>query len=285
GISIQVVPFAAEFKEKLTELQSEASLDGQSIDLKTAFHQRFLFPMLKQLKEHHLFDKIATGHRALLQEDQVAKRIRIFQSENPNMDEAELLLGLSQADLGSLILPLGSIPDFMLQKLAKELAVTADPDEWLALQELRTFSTLGFEAVSVSGISLGLVKEEGLVPGMFYDSLNTPGVRYRATDVSFAHHRIIVTEESELQIQEIIFEDCSWFGRGDLKLKRLECSMRTLNHLKPISIKLLEFEGNRLKGYLNQPLRGEEANIFKGETVLWIEGTEILGGGRVFRTN
>ncbi len=284
GISIQILPFATEFQTRVQELQNQASLDGQTLDLKSTFHRNFLFPKLMELKENHQFSKVASGHRVLLQEDLMAKKIRVFQSDNAKLDEADLLLGLNQEHLGSLILPLGSIPESMLQKLSAELGVQVDHDEWQELRRLRTVSTLGFEASSPTGASLGLAKDPALVPGMTYDSLNAPGVKYRIVDISYVDQQIDLVQESELQLEELLFEDCFWFGRGDLGLASLECGMRSKNHLKPIQIKLLQYEGNRLKGYLNQPLSGEEANIFKGETVLWIEGNEILGGGRVFRT-
>jgi hypothetical protein len=50
-----------------------------------------------------------------------------------------------------------------------------------------------------------------------------------------------------------------------------------------VPVQLMQYEGGGLKALLNQPITGENANLFNGDTVLWSDGETVLGGARVIR--
>jgi tRNA U34 2-thiouridine synthase MnmA/TrmU len=289
GISIQVVPAFPEYQEKLGEAQAEALRFSQIFDQKIFFHQNFLFPKLIKLKEQHGFEKIATGHRVLIHEDQVAEIFRVYQNADHDLRDVAYLIGRNQKELASLLLPLGSIPTSMFEKLAKELDMgdasqTAESRMMEAPQPLSE-DALPYEVQTVSGSPVGTYPIGKIPkPGDIYRKDDQPEIRYLVIDIHSARKQVWVEAENELKIEEIHFYDTAWFGRTDLKLNALHCGLTSPTHPKTLPIRLLQYEGGRVKGFLNQPLLAEDANIFKGQTMLWVEGQEIMGGGRVLQT-
>ena len=289
GISIQIIPAQSEFEVEWNAARQNAIALGEGFDSERFFHQSFLFPKLMELRDQYQFSKISTGHRALVQEDQVSKVYRVFQNADGNLKESLFLLGRRQADLASLLLPLGSIPSSMFLKLSKELDMGKSGEStstWSNAYSLpRTDSKSNYEVISTSGTKLGTYASlERPEPGMLYIPPENPENRYRVVEISPEKSHLIVNFESNIEYKEVQFYDVNWFSREDLGLKPLTCGMMGPSNVKPVPIRLLQYEGGRIRGFLNHSFRGEEANIFRGQTVLWVEGTEILGGGRVLRT-
>jgi tRNA U34 2-thiouridine synthase MnmA/TrmU len=287
GISIQVIPAKTEFSEFFMEAQKRALEVGELLHPKLFFQQSYLFPKLMELKQQHQFSKIATGHRVLIQEDQVAKVFRVFHNSDEELQEVLPFLGLTQNEIATMLLPLGSIPSSMFTKLSKELEVGSEKEPATWENDFKVpegASERLFEVFNPVGVRVGSYKSDLLpYPGMKYTDEKNDGV-YRVLDVSFQTNQITAKPIHELEVKEIYFQDVSWFSRRDLGLKSLGCGIISETRVKPLLVNLLQFEGNRIKAYLNQPLVAEEVNIFKGQTMLWVEGSEILGGGRVFGT-
>ncbi len=290
GISIQVIQSKEEFLKKFSEASEEALDLGQILEPRPYFHRHFLLPKLFELTNQFQYDKAATGHRVLLQEDQVAKVMRVFlQGTDFEQSEAALILGCSQENLKRLITPLGSIPVSMLSKLSAELNPSA---ELLALdfkwdQIQLPAVTSGFDIVDeTKGIKkLGVVKPGVLmIPGSIYQVPEEHEMQYRVVDLIVNEKRVLVEPVPKLKVSEIIFEEISWFSVQDLKLKSLECGAIHPGQAKSLPLKLIQFEGGRAKGFLTHPKKAEEVNIFKGQTMLWVEESEVLGGGRVLGT-
>ena len=61
GISIQVMECAHEAREIVESEVAQGSERGFRYDIKTIFHQRFLFPKLLAMKDHFNFDKVEIG--------------------------------------------------------------------------------------------------------------------------------------------------------------------------------------------------------------------------------
>ena len=286
GISIQTLSAKTEFAIQFAEAREKAALQNETLDAETYFHQSFLIPKLFELRSQHQMDKVATGHRVLIQEDQVSKLFRVYQNADLETKDALFILGLDQKELESLVLPLGSIPQSMFTKLSQELDGGTESLTWDNHFESQNPDTeLRFEVYAESGIRIGSYQSKTLPePGMKFHSSDNPEAHYRFVEVLFHSAQVIASEIKDMGLQEIHFEDAHWFSRADLGLTVLTCSLVGSESRKPEPVRLLQYEGGRIKAFLKQPLRGEEANIFKGQTVLWVEGTEILGGGRVLGT-
>jgi tRNA-specific 2-thiouridylase len=106
GISIQVVNARADAEKIVMNELREGLLSGRRLDLKTIFHQKYLLPKLFEAKEQYQFQKIASGHRALIQHDSGDNLMKVYRYTSIDADESQLLVGLSQSELAALILPL-----------------------------------------------------------------------------------------------------------------------------------------------------------------------------------
>jgi tRNA U34 2-thiouridine synthase MnmA/TrmU len=289
GISIQVVPAQVDFANQLTRAKEIALEGGEILNSNLFFHHSYLFPKLLELKEQHGFDQLATGHRVLIQEDLVSNVFRIFQNADLDFSEVPYLLGRSQKELRAFLLPLGSIPSSMFQKLSLELDQTGNAGALITwkndFKETPSSVDVSFDVYTKAGVRMGSHKSAKLPQaGDFYRTPEKVDAVFRIIEVSFHNRSMIIIPDAELKIEEVHFQDAAWFSQDDLGLLSLECEMISEKHPKPISARLLQYEGGRVKAFMNQQLRHAEANIFKGQTVLWVKGAEILGGGRVLGT-
>ena len=283
GISIQVIQVHQEFIAFRDEARVRSMDRGEILDLELFFHQEMLFPKLLELKEQHQFDRVATGHRVLVHEDQVSKTFRVYQNSDGQFNDAFFILGRSQKDLASLLLPLGSIPSNMFDKLANELG--SDITWKNEVVEAENLLLNVYEVITPEGNTVGNYQSPPTPrAGLSYSPAEKTEQPYVMTEVSFLSNQILAMHPRDLKIEEVLLKQAAWFSRADLGLEHLSCGITAQSQAKIIPVRLLQYEGGRVKAHLNQPLLGEEANIFKGQTVLWVEGIEILGGGRVLGT-
>jgi tRNA U34 2-thiouridine synthase MnmA/TrmU len=308
GISIQVISCADEAFRLFQKEVKEASEEGRKVDLKQIFHQKILFPKLIELKEAHQFSKLATGHRAQLQMDSVAERMRLFRYPNLEEDESVYFSGLPQKHVRDLVLPLGSIPGAMAEKIALELQIQ-DEDrfriDWSALHQTLMAAQAESEGaggkarlaqkVEVSteqGARLGGFRIlDGLKLGDPFQDPAFPDLHYIVTEIDFEVLKVVVVPVQKRKVRELHLEDASWIVTDDLKLGTLACFVSWGKRGDAYPVHVIQFEGNRLKAFLDAPLEGPDADVFNGDSVLWLNTNqggksgdqEVLGGARVFK--
>lgn len=247
---------------------------GFRYDIRTVYHQKFVFPKLIELKEQFHFDKIATGHRVSLQVDPIQNQMKVLRYHTPAQDEAALLLGMPKHHLSSLIFPLGFIPLSMIQKLASELELST---EQIPMH-------LGLDLVpelkdaliyDVNGAYVGMTESNSAlkIGDRFEQSVV---VKMESSD-----HQIVVDSIEERQIREVWFEDANWFSGDDLGFKFRNGSITWGDHTRLYKANFIQFEGKGIKAFLEEPIRGSDANLFSGDVALWVDHDQILGGGRV----
>ena len=291
GIPIQVVPSANEIAN-LVPVISSFILSGKKINVKSLVQQKVIFPKLFELKRQHQFQKVATAHRVNLTFDSIDGVTRIFRYQDLAEDEAGFLVGLTQEEAACLELPLGSIPHSMIKKLSAELglaemAITEEPD-WNRLV------TLGRAALKDHPKIVDVITLEGarlanhpdfltLNLGDTYYEPNDQDKkkRYTVWEIDGNQRRVIVGEPDKRVIRELYVDDSSWFALKDLQLESMRCALAWEKSSRAIPVKIVQYEGGRMKVFLETPLKGVEADIYIGQTVLWVSGAEVLGGSRV----
>jgi tRNA-specific 2-thiouridylase len=291
GISIQVVNARAEAEAFLMNELNEGLLTGRRLDLKAIFHQKYLFPKLFEFKEHYQFQKIASGHRVLIQKDSIENLMKVYRYSAVEDDESSLVVGLNQEQLAALILPLGNIPGSMIDKIATELQVvdeTAQFDlDWNEMlqrsrKSLVKDQTRNADVVNTSGGRVGFHPDfAALSLGDHYQDPEDSSREYSVFEIDAAKKRVTVGQLSKRVIRELHLEDAAWFSRADLKMESIRCAMVWSQHPKAVPVRLIQFEGQRMKAFLETPLEGADADIFNGQIVLWVTGAEVLGGARV----
>ncbi len=296
GISIQVIRAQEMLIPVLKPFFENRLATGKRFNLKQVFHQKILMPEILKIKEQHQFIGLASGHRVLLQNDPANKQVKVCCYENPAQDEAHLIMGLSQDQIATIELPLGSIPYKMMERIAVELGLGEFDElfriDWKGLEsELLAYFTQDMnKTIDVFGADGGRLGtctdftrycqgDQYQVP----DSPVVPDQNMVITEINAKLNQMKIADLNKRNVYELELEDAAWFTRADLGLKVLNTTMIWEPGQKPTPVKLIQFEESRIKAIIEEPLQGPRANIFSGDSVLWISGNEVLGGARVSR--
>ena len=293
GIQIQYVNASVPFSNLLENVRREALQNGVEFDAKREFQIRYLIPELIRMRKESGYDRIASGHRAALQEDLAQNLVRVIGGADADASVVGSLLAIPQSELSHWIAPVGSIPKSMLEKLGQEVSpegVDAGVEvDWISLnQEFRNSARESYREFQVYSTSGALIDADArsisvLKIGEQFQDPSNPEIRYAIVDIQVSANRILVEKLADLQVSEVHFQDGHWFTSTGLGLTALDTSMVWRGKDRSHPVRLIEFEGNRLKGVLDPALRGTEADLFKGDEVLWVQGPEILGGARVMK--
>ncbi len=292
GIQIQIVDLAQEALSLFLEENKTSRLSGYPFFPKRTFQQKILFPELLKIEKTSGMDKIATGHMVGLQDDPAAGVVRVTKSPDSTIEPLLEVMGLPQETLLRWVAPIGAIPKTLLEKLMSEVSpasLTGDfelnwqdiqaridaSDPSLLSRELQIFTT--------SGVLLGRAPLGSLKSGQAYLDPEDSSKNYRVIDLQPRSDRALVQETHEIAISQFHFDEGHWFARPDLGMGYLDIGMISGNGGNPRMIRLIQFEGARLKGVVTEPFLGLDASILKGESVVFVNDTEVFGGARVIK--
>lgn len=277
GIPVQLVECGKEAREVVFKEIENGIARGFRYDIKSIFHQKFLFPKLFALKNQYQFQKIATGHRAHIQHEALSDKMKVLRYHTLKQDEAHLLVGLTQEELSTLVFPLGSIPLTMIHKLAAELELK--PDLKPAKFEMHyTPEIVDAPVYAADGSYIGMTGDTGTKMGL--------GQEYEQAvifKIDPNQNQVVIGTLEQREIHEVWLENASWFSGEDLGFNAKSCQMFWKAALQPIPVKVIQYEGGGMKALLDQPISGEVANLFNGDTVVWLDGDTVLGGARVVK--
>ena len=293
GIAIQTVNATELLGSVLERKYSEFLKTAFFFNPKVTFHQDILFPSLVRMREELGFDRIATGHQVTLQEDLAAGLVRMVAGSELKIDEIACLATLDQKEMARVLAPIGAIPESMLQKLIGEVAPPELTDlfemDWNALKSgfdvkhADSFS-VHYQVFSDQGVLLDSVPRSGLeFGGSFRDPANLEK-ELKIADIRPWDSKAIAYESSIRTLRELQFDQVHWFSQHDLALYPITAGVLWGNRERTLEIRLIQFEGHKMKGVLSEVLRGEQVNLYKGDRVLLMNGMEILGSARVIGT-
>jgi hypothetical protein len=293
GITIQIIEGGEALQRVFQEEWDRSAEKGFEPDFRGAFFRRLLFPRLIQLRKELGFDRLATGHSVHLQEDPSLQIGRVMLGADIHFHSIVSLLGIPKEEIFRLLAPIGSIPETMLNRLTEETApkelTGIFEHDWGALWGLfdakdpTPYKRL-YQVISADGVLLGNLQRSSLRIGeTFVDPQGGENKRYRILDVKPSEGRAVVQIDSQIRAGEVHFFDGLWFSRGDLGLRVLEVGMLWKARSRPVPIRLMQLEGGAFRATLLEPLSGSDLNVFKGDTVLWCLGSEVLGGAKVLR--
>lgn len=276
GVQVQLLECGKEAREIVFKEIEFGVARGFRYDIKSIFHQKFLFPKLFSLKEQYQFQKIASGHRVSLSYEPLSDQMKVLRYHTQKQDEAHLLVGLSQDQLRSLVFPLGSIPVAMIQKLAAELELKSD------------FKPAKFEIhYNPEIVDAPVYAVDGSYVGMTQDiaklGLGEQFDQSLIFDINPNRNQVLIGSLEEREIKEVWLESASWFSGEDLGFKLKICMMSWKAGVQPVPVQVMQYEGGGMKALLEKPISGEMANLFPGDTVTWVDGETILGGARVIK--
>jgi tRNA U34 2-thiouridine synthase MnmA/TrmU len=292
GIQVQIVDESKSAGAIFLEERKNALLAGYRFSAKRTFQRKVLFPGLLRMTDPRDSGKFSTGHEVGLQDDPSAGVVRMMRGAGSKNEAIIAACGLHQGVLQRWIAPIGAIPETLLEKLSGEvvqgIATSGFEIDWRDLEakfdsadpallqrELQVFTP--------AGVLLGRAPLGTLHAGGPYSDPEDRGKPYRVIDLLPSSDRAIVQDAGEISLSEFHFDEGHWFTDLDPGMGYLDAEMMPESGGSTRGIRLIQFEGGRLKGLLAEPLRGTDANLFKGETVLFLHGAVVLGGARIIR--
>ena len=292
GIQIQVIDLAKQALGVFLEECAHARMAGYPFSAKRVFQRKILFPELFKVAKGSGLEKIATGHVVLLQDDPAAGLVRVTKTSDAAIAPLLEVQGLDQAMIQKWIAPIGAIPKTLLEKLMGEISpnsLTSNFElDWKELEERvdsadPALLARDLQIFTTSGVLLGRAPLGSLKAGQVYHDPEDPSKSYRVIDLQPKSDRAIVQETQEISISEFQFDEGHWFAGPDLGMGFMDVGMISESSITPRPIRLIQFEGGRMKGLVPEAHQGENANILKGDPVIFVNGTEVLGVARVMK--
>ncbi len=290
GLQIQRVPARAEWLRVVKLELESADSNGARFNPKHVFHTRVLFPHLLEAARQFKSDRIAGGYAVTLQEDPSAGLTRVVQGAGSELDAILLLAGCGQNELSKMMLPVGSIPASMLEKLTEEVA----PEEIIRDFEVDWNQLSNDPELASANRSRGSYKVMTDTRELLGESpvhlLETGGVwkhpahserTYRVKALFRAESVVEVVEDFDAVYQELHLDEAYWFVRPDPGMREIRTGLLFQGAERPLTVRLVQFEGNRQKVVFEEPVKVSAISLEKGQGVLWMENQEILGGARI----
>src|SRR5262249_16436502 len=120
GFPFYVLNLEREFEESVVEPFIQSYLAGETPIPCVACNSRLKFASLDRMARSLDCDKVATGHYARVEHDEVADRYRLFRGRNYAKDQSYFLWELTQEQLSRAYFPLGEMHKEEVRDVARE---------------------------------------------------------------------------------------------------------------------------------------------------------------------
>ena len=124
GIPFYIFNMEKEFKEEVVDYFVSEYLKARTPIPCTLCNQRLKFDHLISRAEGFGYQRVATGHYALIVNDEATGRFTIKRGRDRSRDQSYFLFNLSQKQLSRLEFPLGDTDKKEVRRMAKELGLT-----------------------------------------------------------------------------------------------------------------------------------------------------------------
>jgi tRNA-specific 2-thiouridylase len=298
GFPFYVLNLEKDFERDVVEPFVQSYLDGETPIPCVACNSRLKFASLDKMAVSLGCDKVATGHFARVEYDEIADRYRLFRGRNHLKDQSYFLWELTQEQLSRSYFPLGDMLKSEVRDIARDANLyTAEKRESQEIcfvpdgkysefidryldHEGRTnelpaageiVTTTGETVGSHSGIhrytigqrrGLGIANEKPLY----------------VLQIERARNQIIVGAADELQASELTAKGVNWVAfdeppepvRANVKIRYRHDPAPATIHPLPVS---------RARIVFDEPQRA----ITPGQATIFYDGEEVVGGGWIVR--
>jgi tRNA-uridine 2-sulfurtransferase len=285
-IPFHVLDLTQEYKAEVLDYFCEQYLSGRTPSPCVRCNQRVKFSALiqKAAESGIEFDFIASGHYARTGRD-AAGRYLLKKAKDLDKDQTYFLAFLSQAQLKSLIFPLGTFNKTDVRKIAEryglKVAEKADSQNFISGDYANVIKANfkpgpildqeGRELGQHQGIHLYTI---GQRKGLGIASQNSLYV----TKIDAARNTIIVGEKSQIYKRKFEVTDLNWIGREGVKAPlRLKTRIRSTQEEADSLLTPLE------NGILLVEFDEPQPAITPGQAAVFYEGESVAGGGIISR--
>jgi len=244
-------------------------------------------PMVQYAREKLGSDRIATGHYARINYDEVTDRYQLLRASDRHKDQSYFLYDLSQDLLAASVFPLGEINKTDTRRIATELGLqTADKPESqdLCLVEsngsMRAFldkyiTPKAGDIVDPSGKVLG--QHEGV---HHYTIGQRKGIGIAAADPLYVigldavNNRVVVGDRTSATQPECTVKQVNWVSLAKPSTP-IRAAVQIRYRSQPVPVTVIPLEDARVKIVFDEP----QFSITPGQAAVWYDDDKVLGGG------
>lgn len=291
GIPFYLVNLEDEFKEYVVDPFLESYAKGGTPNPCIACNRYIKFGMLLKKAAELGCDKIATGHYARISQDETGT-CHLLQAADAEKDQSYYLYGLDQAALQKILFPLGEMMKSDVYALAKKYAISI-PETYRESQDLCFFpekEPSAFLERYIPDIQPGdIVDEAGTVVGKhkglpFYTIGQRKGLGIGGLQIPLHVQRkdpttntIYVAQDGADTESELFVDDMRWVADAP-ETSNLQVRISSLGRMHSGK---LDTSGDSSRFTFSKPVRG----IANDQAIVFYQGDEVLGGGRIRRTD
>ena len=298
GFPFYVLNLEKEFEKSVVEPFVQSYLDGETPIPCVACNSRLKFASLDKMAVSLGCDKVATGHYARVEHDEIANRYRLFRGKNHWKDQSYFLWELTQGQLSRSFFPLGEMQKEEVRDIAREadlyvaekqesqeICFVPDGkysefiDRYLDHQGRSDHLPVGGEIISTGGETVGshtgihrytIGQRRGL--GIANEK------PLHVVQIERAKNQIIVGEVDELESIEFAAKGVNWVAFDKpTEPFRADVKVRYRHEPAPATIYALPDAGARV--VFDEPQRA----ITPGQATIFYHGDEVVGGGWIIK--
>jgi len=290
GIKHYVVNFEKEFYDKVICNFIAEYKNGRTPNPCVRCNQYIKFDLLLRKADELDADFIATGHYTIMEKGSDGYLLK--KGADPGKDQSYFLYMLNQSNLPRILFPMGGYHKEETRKLAikYELAVAdkADSQEICFVNE-DNYSAFIEKHVPGSGKSGEIVDQNGKVYGGHRGITNYTVGQRRGLGISYKKplyvikidvekNQVVVGEEDDTYGEELVAKDVSYVSGqlfGHSKERKVHAKIRYATPEYKATI--LPLDNGKVKVIFDEAVKA----ITPGQTVVFYNGDEVLGGGTI----
>jgi len=293
GIEHHVVDVQPEFRGAVIDDFVVGYLGGRTPNPCVRCNERIKFGRLFEIARGLGADFLATGHYVRIENNEETGRYVLRRAVDERKDQSYFLYRLRPEVLPHVIFPLGSLHKSEVWRRVESLDLPHDEMHesqeicFVTQQDYRQFLTIQAPQAARPG---PIVTTQGEVvgehPGVaFYTIGQRRGLglsareRLYVVDIRPDEDSVVVGEEADLYCDELLAGDLNLFVERPLRRALdVDVKIRYRNACAPARIEPLGEETFRVR------LRTPQRAVTPGQSVVFYQGDELLGGGIIQRT-
>ena len=289
GIDFHVFNFDSEFKEYVIDDFVGTYLAGGTPNPCIECNKHLKFGSFFERAKMLGFDKIATGHYALIGPDERTGRYLLKRSPDRRKDQSYVLYGMTQEQLAHTVFPVGRMTKDEIRAIAaandlinakkpdsQDICFIPDGDYARFITEREGEQPHG-DIVLTDGTRIG--EHKGLI---HYTVGQRKGIGVSWSEPLFvvgkdiSANRLILGSAEESARMELTACDVNLISVSDISAP-LRCTAQTRYHQSDAPCTVTPLGDSRVRVAFDEPHRA----VCKGQSVVFYDGDTVIGGGKI----
>ncbi len=248
-------------------------------------------PMVNYAREELGSDKIATGHYARIDQDEITGRYRLRRAVDPKKDQSYFLYDLEQDLLAATLFPLGEQTKEETRKVAAQYNLhTANKPESQDLCLIEAHGSMqSFLDQYIQTREGNIVDLEGQILGTHqgvhhYTIGQRKGLGIAAAKPLYVvgldakNNQVIVGDRDSVQAPECLVSRVNWVSISKPETP-IAAEVQLRYRSKPVPVTIVPLEGTELSQRVKLVFSEPQVGITPGQAAVWYDGDVVLGGG------